>query len=694
MLSIPWDLTIGWSIGYSYIVAKNKEDEVKQGKNYYLASLCQASQISALSSVISPLADSIPYAPLRISSQICKEVVPLCSWIVCPTLAAVKQGHYQTGVKAIDVLAKERFPLITNKLPEKLNDQTISVCGFLSEHMGDIVRVGVLAGAAALPIIGNAYLAGAMLAPVAYQAIESRQWIPRRISSLMENYMPMISSVGLLLGGGSLITQIGSAVSLASFSPTFNRFLHKKMDNLATQYIQKKDITLEEIDAPLVVDKELSFEEINRILDGKNSEYEINPAHCTKWANLSDLPEESDFQKYQTLFDSIEWDKKYSMLKRKFRDDDRFLDILKTAFPGKEDFADNFESYVTDMAAAEKKSKEQYLVDQLKGQMSLLIKILNGEVKVKGSQSDLEEAIHLCAQILCHLTSLDLKSAKDKVEIEDALLDLAVEGGDYCARGIKRTAREMVDGILQQGMKAKGESVDPIIDYELKLRQTLQQIRKKIIESTYLKIIEATVLMLKEGPSAKMSIINQTTDPHAVALAQDVHTMDFQAKCLFLGFHPLTEGERNSFGMTDILQWKSPTHALREIRIEMYQLYQKILDDAVKEVGEINFGNYIRQVINTNPKLSEEQREAVIDKYINHNEWKWSSEQTKMKFHRLMFVMLGILRQEEMSKLAEWTSIDFEDVEKAQAEQEAAELAEWTKIDLKSNQLPAIPAKS
>lgn len=686
MLSIPWDLTVGWSIGYNYITAKKKEDEVKQGKNYYLASFCQATQISSLSSVVSPFANCIPFAPLRISTQICNEVVPFCSLAVCPTLAAVKQGHYETGIKIIDSLVSERLSFLSKQLPKKLDDKTITLCGYLAEHIGDFVRLGMIAGAVALPIIGNTYLAGAMLAPVAFQAIESRNWVPRKISLFMESYMPTISSIGLLLGG-NIVTQVGTAASLATYFPVLNQSFHRKLDDLSHHYVNLEGPKLEEIDAPVKEKKEMTFEEINQILDCDDSAYEINPAHCSKFAKgLINLDEDRDFDKFISLFDKVPWEQKYTTVRNKFRDDDRFLDFLRTKFPRKDDIEQKFEDYILDLATKEGISKEKFLANQLREQMTTLVKILKGEEQVKGTQQDLDEAIVNCSQILFYFSMLI-----NKVELEDILLKLAVEGGDYCARGIKRTAIEIVDGIIQQDSKS---DEDPITTYENKILQALQRMRKKILSVKYQKFIEVMVRLVKEGPSAKIDKNQLTTDSHAVAISQDIHTMDEYGKCFFLGFYPLTERERNAYGLADILMWGSPIHPYRIIRKEMYQQYQQNLDDAVKEIGDIYFANYLQKIINTNKNLKSDQKEAILDKFINNNDWKWKAEQTKHRFQRLMFVMLGVLCQEEMSKLTEWTQIEIEDATKAQAEQEAPKkdhsgLSEWTTIE--SNEISNDP---
>ena len=694
-MQVPLELAIGWSTGYGFATAKNKENEVKQGKNYYQASVCQAYQVCHLSSVVNTLGNNLPNLYIKTAVKIGSTGASVLGFVFCPTFAAVKQGHYEIGVKTLNEVTRPNFPKLADRLPEKLSKRTNVLYSYLAEHSGDIASSAMIVGTAALPIFGNVYFAGAMLAPIAYQAIDSRNWVPRKISLFMENYMPTVASAAYLFGSNPVF-QVGSAMYLSTFSPTFNQFIHRKLDNMARNYFHLKGPSIEEIDAPLIVNKGLSYDQINSILNCNDpSRFTINPAHCSKWAcGEKTFAKNDDFSRFLELFKRIDWSRNYSLLKKAFKDDDRFLDFLKEKFPQKEDtsekdqledFQKNFDSYVTELANSSLKTKEQYLADQLEKQMIHLVKVLKGEARAKGSQRDTDEAIGNCAQILGHLLQLNWDINCEKIEIEDAILKLAVEGGEYCARGVKRASREIVNGILL----AAGKSDDPQDNYEFQLRINLEQLRTNIMTDTYQYYIDNFVKNVKTSVKSDTEI-KETTDQHAVALAQDVHTLDIYRLAFALGVVPLTEYERNSIGFNELNLWGSPGYPFRKFRMDMYHTYLQRLDESVKELGAFNFFTYILAVIQTNPQLNKVQKDALVDESQGVS---WSAEETQRRFNRLAFVMLGILKYdalsddwiemtiEDESSKGESTAKHEEDHDWILIEQEEEDFSDWTPID-------------
>lgn len=669
-----WDVATGLSIGRSFATLKNKEDEVEQGSGAYQASLCQIVQIANFTEIARPLANVIPSPLLRTVAVTCNTMLPFAGVVFCPLAATVKQGHYEPGVKFLQSMTNEnRLSTLTARLPDKLSEPVKRMYNCLADNTGNVVRIAMLTGAVTLPLICSPYLAGAMLIPIAYEAIDSRGWVPKRMSLFMEKYMPTTIQFCMLVSGGPFI-QLISAVGLASYFPCINQTMHKKLNQFASHYLNLTGPTLEEIDSPLKKYKELSFEEIQKILDSDDWEYEINPAHCSKkvYADL-ELAEDRDFNKFLQIFNSVTWEKYYPILKRKFQDDDKFLKLIKKKFPSanNDEIYNNFEKYIEELATAEKKSKELWLADLLKKNMEQLVKVLNGEARAKGSQMDTEDAIYNCSKILYYLLTLD---STESIEKEDILLKLAIEGGDYCARGVKRASTEIVSGIVRQG-HYKEENFDPMKDYEWKIGQELEQLRLKILETVYQKVIETIVRVPKEGTNIQISLNTETTDPHAVAIAQDVHIMDLYRNYLTLGFYPMNENERNSLGINELFVWS--TYA--PIRQEMYGIYHARLNECFAEVGEIHFANYLRQTINSNLSLSKEHREILLDQYTECNDGKWSLHETKEKFYRLFFVMQGILQKQKIYK-EDWYEVTEEEEETTSGLDEK-ELLEWNIVD-------------
>lgn len=673
------EIALGLSSGYTFAVAKNKEDEVKQGKNYIQGACCQALQVSRVSNVTGMLINKIPHPAIRIPANIINSTLPFSSWVFCPVAALVKQGSFEGTAKVINDLGKARFPSLTNfyVLPEKLDDSSTGFFNYMAEHTGDISRIALLSSVAMLPFFGSPLFAASVLSPVLYEAMDSKGYVPRRLSLFIETYLPALSNISLFLGGG-LTSQIISTLSLASYSPQLNRMAHQKLDDMTSYYFSLEGPSLRLIDGPLENTRELNLKEIIEILDADPENFEINVAHCSKWANgLSRIPEDRDFNKLLKLFDAIPWNQKYGMLKHGFQDDDRFVDFLREKFPDKNDHQSHFEHYIELCAQEIEITKEQFLSNQLYKQMTLLTKTLLGEIRPKGSQKDLDEAITSTAKIVYHLSNLDAQ--KDYIEIEDTLFKLAIEGGEYCARGVKRASGELLNGIFQQGLKGKGIEVNPISDYENRIRQALQKCRSNILEGLFLSSMEA--LLREFGAEAQ-----------AVAVTQDIHTFDAYRKYFALGFYPLTDYERDGFGIGDLMNWEQP--AYRHFRSLMLKDYENSLEstvqEAVREIGLIHFPEYIQRVLRANKKLTEEDIRIIMEnKYATANDFTWEYEETQEKFYRLMLVFLGVLQKKKRPiPLAEdWTEVVREEAQREEAQREEAqrkeshEKEEWALVE-------------
>lgn len=627
------ELLFGLSLGYQYSQSVKREAEVKQGKNDYFASLFQIQGASSLSTLAGRFVVFIPNPALRGAAALGNVLLPAASIVVFPVSAAIKQGHYGQGLKVVDAM----IPSMRSVLPEKLDASRVKFFAYISENFTYFANVGVAAGAAALPFFGMAPLAAGIAVPVVFERLAAANYVPYRVNLAVEKVMPSVANAAMVAGGG-LFSQAFSFLALAGGVPGVSDYMHKKVEKFI---LSKNGATLEEIDAPWVVREGLSMLEINRILENGEG-YEINPAHCSKPALIGvELPEAHDFQSFLTLIDQIDWVKKYRFLKLAFSDDDRFIDMLKEKFPEVEKKAlrEDFESYVEKLAG--ELSKEEYLAQVFKGQMTQLVKVLCKEVPPKGFQYDLEDAIKSCSQILAHL----LSGACGRVEQEDIFIKLGLEGGEYCARGIKRAAAEIAGGL-------SSTSEDPLLSYELKIRQHLQRKRQQIMQGLYQKLIEVMVRLAKEGPDMRLSKKEQTTDQHAVSIAQDVHNMDIFRNILGLGFCPLTENERRQFCLADLINWS----LYADIRKEMYKAYQDSLEDAIILEGTVHFAGYMRLKIGSLPHLTQEQQEELIDKLSECSD----GEATMRAYYRLFFVMQGVLKGNSLN--SDWVEVEEDPV--------------------------------
>lgn len=616
----------GWGNGFYYAEAKRKEDEIKQGGNYYFASLFQVGQLANLGGTISKINGLFTQNPLKIPVSILCNLAPILSIPGLLYCAAVKQGQHADLAKFFN---STKYAII--KAPEKLGKWTISALSFLSEHTGNMIRVAMIASSVALIALGNVAFGAATLVAIGYEAIDTMGWVPRRISLFMETYMPTVSLIGLVLSS-TLIVRVFSAIALSThILPVFGKYIHQQVDAVARYFFKLQGPSLKEIDAPLVEKKAMTLGEINTIIDISPWEFEnfykINPAHCsTPIMDIEKLPKDNHFEKFLPLFDQINWKTKYGLIKNKLRDDDRFLTFLVEKFPGKEkkelmkicdvnkNPVDNITPCIEELAKQKGISKEEFAANWMREQMVGLVDILQGKKRVKGLQQDLDEALNECSILLPYLTSL-----KDPIEKEDALLKLAIEGGNYCGRGIKRVTNELIRHIVQKGIQ--NGPVNPIRDYEIQVLQSLQNERHMIVQNLY-------QILCKNGQIP-------------AAISGDIHGLDLYRLYFSLGFYPLTPNERKRVGLSEIGVWE----LYNEYRLKAYVDYTFELHDTIEKIGHTHFSNYLINIINENKQLTATQKEDLIEKWINCNDGQWTKDETIKRFQNLMFVRLGVVKK-------------------------------------------------
>lgn len=615
------DGLVGFGIGYAYTKEKKRESEIKQGKNYYISCYPVIKQLNQLSSFVLNLNQRLPKNSLKSSSTVpllC-HVIPLIGHLYFPFCAIVKQGDYE---KASKIYNKSKYAYI--QLPKKLSGRSVAFFSYFAEHSGDVMRAAMITTSVSLIALGYGTLGGSALASMGYEILDQKGFIPRRISLLIETYMPFLSCVGALIGGSTLLRAY-SAIDLAlHIHPKLTFYLHQKIDEFARPLLNRfkkcKGATIKEIDAPVIAPKELSFEEIQKIINPHWTEFEriykVNPAHCSKMAiDLDQFPKDHHFGKFLTLFKTIKW--KSNLIIKTLRDDDRFLAFLFEKFPAisKETVAKDVEVYIEKLAKKDKITSAEYALNWTQEQMVGLTEGLLGIKPVEGSQLELQDAIYFCSILLPYYSSL-----KNPVELEDALLKLAVEGGNYCAKQLKRTGRELVWGIIQHGLLQQNNSTsDENKNYEVELMQALQNKRYAIFEASYQYTAQRLV-------------------PNKVS--QDVHGYDFTRQFLSLGFMPMTPNERYQMGPPEIAGWI----LFSEKRDEMYRDYQSGgLDQAIHDTGELAFSIYLRQMILKNQRLTEQQKEDLLEKFTECNNGTWTYKDTLEKFRRYLCVQLGIL---------------------------------------------------
>lgn len=605
----------GFGIGYQYTVVKNKEEEVRQGKNHYISSVCVTGQVAFLGATVAKVAETVfklTGAALTTTRVLSSFVVPILSLPIGLLMAAVKHGDYEK----VRAFFETHVPTLAQFLPRTLSQRTIRISNFLTEHGSTLIKVAMIVSAVALTAFGQLAFGGTILATLAYREIDTRGFVPRKLSLFLETHLPIVTSVGLIIGG-SFLLQVLTCLQIASFFPPAHRFLSHKLDDVVRRYIPVDGHKLASYEAPLNENKKLTAAEMHAVLDGRDHHFDINPAHCAKFAvENHNLPQDFQFEGLLSLYDQVDWNKNYFLIRSKLKDDEIFTDFLKKTFPEEANIEANFDSLMTRLAQKENQTKEVWAAKWMRSQMVKLIDILNGKIRVKGEQKDLDTAISNCSKILPYLKAMPIG-----MEQEDLLLKLAVEAGDYCARGIKRTSGEILDESVVPNLNPN-LTENPQKNYELNVLQALQNERLKSVQQSY--------HLIKE----------QLRVPGR--LANDVHAFDVYRKILSLGFYPMTQHDRNSLQFIDLWNW---TLFFSPIRQMMHREYSNRIDQAIVDLGEARFTDYIRKEIGENRTLSEQDKEDLLEKYTSANNGRWTVAETNKRFHRLMLVMLGVLQK-------------------------------------------------
>jgi hypothetical protein len=657
ILSSISDAVGGVSFGYAGGLFYAKEQEVKQGKNYVIASFPQALQISSFSNVFSYISNAtLPRVPNFFAQVFCN-VAPIISFPVMYAIGYIKQNGYERFAKDWN-----ESPYLPGRLPDKLEPSTneciTTVCGFFAEHLGNLIAVAMVTSAVALMVLGQPFLGGGILAALAYTMIDQWGWVPFEISLFVETYMPIVQVLGVFLAGTPIALLAGLLMLPSFIFSAYKDWFHQGIDRLLHMIGFLDSPQLDELDAPLVKKLDMTFDEMKKIIDAHPDEYELNPAHFGKWAyDITQLPEDGNFDEYITLFNEISWEEQeyYKVIATNLAQDERFIDqILGNAFPSVDKaglMAQAVDTYIPRLASLKGVSKEKFVADYIKEQMQFFVDIHMKRRIAIGSRQDVYDSIEWQKKILPILKTL---KEKDRMQYEDALLTLAIVGGNYCARGQKSTSSTLFHDLLLSVEMDKTNLLQTEV-YELKLCMALQNERYKIVQHFYNNLMKA------------MNI------PESIK--RDVHGFDMYRVFLTMGLYPLTEYERSAVGITELMLWEyygamgirkmlyehyetGRTHVVVERfgRLEEHvESHSSGIENAFKHVGDtLALSNYLRAMIQQSTHLSNQEKDN-FEKIVGNeslddpdNNWYFSNDDAyEASLQRLVLVMMGVMRRKK-----------------------------------------------
>jgi hypothetical protein len=623
------EIVEGFGPSYQFTELYNKQAEIQQGGNYYLGAFPLMAQVPMVTQMISRITKVFEDCILIGCANFLCIAIPIIFIPFSLFSAAVKQGDYaKLASKANEYL---------DIFPERISVLSTKAWSFVIEHANKLLLGAMIVSSVALLILGQYIFAITCLSTFAYNALDEAGMVPRKISLFMETYMPGVSSLGGVIGG-TFFVRIISGISLAflAFNP-LKWIVFEKVESVAADTFDLKTPPLKDCNAPQEEKRNLSKEEVWKILNLPSDEFgkhfEMNPAHCTKSIiDENSLPVDKNYDQFLTLFDEIDWSSKYHIIKNKLLDDENFLIYLHDQKPNLGNIADkeekktyirtNFDQLMSELAQEttnrDDQTKEKFAAKWVRDQIVELDKVLKDEKRVKGLQRDLEDAMENLAKIIPYINSLK-QEAGGIVDFEDCLLKIAIEGGDYCARGIKRMSSEMTQAILYNVLK-KAENEVQI--FEIKLKQKLFEERVRIVGKKYNEIVS------NFPPEVK----------------SDTHLYDLYRLTLSTGFLPLTRQDKNSFSFEHLVSLLQ-TEVLAtlngfEVRSEMFKTYENKLDSVFKNLSAADFAAHMNHMIASNMSLTEEEKKTIIEFW---NEY--SLPDLQQRFQNLMLVMLGIYKK-------------------------------------------------
>lgn len=565
-------------------------------------------------------------------------------------------------------------------LPTKLRLHTVQILELVNEHMSNVVRIALLVSGVALAYCGFYAMALGTLAAVSYEYLDHDLGvIPREVSLFMERWMPTISMCGLLIVG-SFVSQIMAGSSLLIMIPDVNLYFHQVVakkgreillgviDPIIARFVQnrprqleklledaKTHPILEEYDAPLVHRKMMGLEELEGILERDIEDFELNPAHFTKNQEpILVLEENRSFNLLIDLWEGVgaRWTEPatFERLIGRLVDDKRFILFIKERFPeaklfhytvnwrltqeenrvqyaaGQREHRNQFIDWVDILAGEKGQTRNVFVANWVKSQLQFYVNKLSGNRPIEGEQRLLSEATQQTAQILPFL----LRENATPVDIEDTLVKLAIEGGDYCSLAMGRASREVLDGLVEPLKVEATLRLGGQAAFESKVLLNLQKARHRILQGSY-----ARVMGLFGDESLRDT-------------AQDIHLYQAVTRALKRSFYPLSDNEMADFSIMD-LAFKETI--FMPVEVLLCQQYAKEIPNVMREVG-INRENlvqnrtleYLRTWVGESQILSAEEKEHLLNGSLSNGIDNMADPDNYPKWNSLLLTVLGVLR--------------------------------------------------
>jgi len=401
---------------------KRLEDSVRAGENSYLAALFQMSHGFKVLDFVDKANEA---AGLSLFSWRGKSVIYLT-----PVLLAVLKNN--------------------SIVPEKIRP----VLMFFRNHLSTLYQTAAIISSISLLFFGQAFFAVSSLAILGIGVMDRNGWLPFAFRQFLHRYsLPVQIATGLVSGGN--FDRIVSLLSVISWIANTN--LSRKKALSESFSFQEK----------------LTFESARDFLAGDlyihlNHKYiHYNPIPAVPDINIGVCVEK---------FDQINWERHLSTLRRKLKDDPRFI-----ARHGNPD-----------------QKTDREIVEITRRSLISFIDSVKERRILEGEPADYEKLYNYLKIITKYL-----EDQEDEITKTDIIFRLAVEGGEYCGPG----KFQVVESIYAQII---GGNTD--IPFRDKIAYCLQNERNQWMERLYTDGTQSSALFRTVG---------------RVVDLQDVHNYNF-----------------------------------------------------------------------------------------------------------------------------------------------------------------------
>lgn len=529
--------------------------------------------------------------------------------VLAPLLlaVAVKKREYGDCALRVNSVLREWGVSPYVCLPIHLGNRTVRVIDFACAHSNDFFKGAMIAYSVALIVFGSSLYGLGTLTMLAYSELQERELLSKKVTSYAEKVFLLVFLVNAYCSASLLMCVYGiSTLTPLNFAQRMQHF-YEKVDVLWQRLFGTNGPLLKEVNQPVVLQRKLSFQEINSIIGASEQDFKINPAAAgTEVISLAlrekDFLEDRNFQNFLTLVESLEFHDAtlYSYTLSLLKKDDRFIELLSQKFLDKtrsqlEDFV---EEGVQTLANQGGLTSQEFVKRWVKDQMQ-------GVVSSLQNTAENHEAVIYCSVALALLSSQGTPAAKE------CIVTIALEGANKGAEYVATPCGLFLQGLIKTHLKQNIQLL-----YEFELLCQLQKTRLRVLQWFY----------------KRRSI----DDPLPSCISLEDSLFSLLKDQISLGFYP-----KKGLNFPTFVNWL--LHASE--RTKLYAKYARHLEDFFRGEDQ-RFMDYIESLLKNHETLSLIEKHQLLTMLKNPI---GDAKENMRKFHRLMLVILGILEIKRLS---------------------------------------------